>query len=60
MSTKQQRLTDAIQQTPTQEETVQDDRVVEESLTCDCGRPAGADGLCYGCRMDKQNGGRRL
>lgn len=31
---------------------VRDDRVVSEGLTCDCGRPAGADGLCFGCKRE--------
>lgn len=33
-------------------DTLQDDRVVGETLTCACGRPAGADGQCTACRRE--------
>lgn len=62
---RQQSLTDALEAAAAGEgeATVQDDRVVTDGLACECGRPAGADGLCTSCRMD-QNGdliaGRRL
>lgn len=45
--------------------TVREDRVVDDALTCACGRPAGADGQCTACRMSHAgdaigNHGRRL
>lgn len=57
----QQSLTDALQaaaatQTDASEQdgpdTLQDDRVVDDALTCACGRPAGADGLCSAHRRE--------
>lgn len=33
-------------------DTRQDDRVVDDALTCACGRPAGADGQCTPCRRE--------
>lgn len=42
---------DAAEATPPSD-TRQDDRVVDEALTCACGRPAGADGQCTACRRE--------
>lgn len=62
---RQLNITDALARAPTQEDTIQDDRVVDDGLTCDCGRPAGASGQCPACRMEAAgdtigNHGRRL
>lgn len=37
---------------PAPPDTRHDDRVVNEALTCHCGRPAGADGHCTAHRRE--------